>query len=114
MLKDDAAPFERTTFGSGLADRISTPRPLLGAGAGAACACCPISFCGAVFPPGAAGNREGGESFGVASAVLEATAEVHSDGCCAAGWGRTQWLNAAECAVLNRLMLLGGRLFCHS
>lgn len=87
MLKDDVASFERTTCGSGVADRISTLRPLLFAQVGSKDTCCPVSSCGAAFPAvlGAAGAREGGES----AAALEATVGGHSEGCCAAGWGRT-------------------------
>lgn len=115
MLKDDVAVFERTTCGSGVADKMLMPRWPPFAEVAVKDTCCATSFCGGAVLS-AAGDREGGDSTGAGliSAALGATAGRHGEGCCAAGWGRMGWLNAAECAVLNRLMLLGGRLFCHS
>ncbi len=60
------------------------------------------------------GDREGGESCAEVFAGLKAETPGRRDGCGVAGCQRRLELRAAECAVLNMLMLDGCRLRCHS
>jgi hypothetical protein len=63
---------------------------------------------------GEVGGRVGGDSSALAFAGLKAGAGGRKEGCCGPGCQRMLWFSAAECAVLNMLMLFCGRLCCHS
>ena len=128
--------FVRTTCGSGTADAI--PIPWLPASAVSAALVIAgwLSFCTGTFSArlgaapataawlpictgtfsarlGAAGGRVG-DNAAVAIAGLKAGAGGRREGCCGPGCQRMLWFSAAECAVLNMLMLFCGRLCCHS
>ena len=71
-----------------------------------------VAFAG--LKAGEAGARVGGDKYVVAFAGLKAGAGGRGEGCCGPGCQRMLWFSAAECAVLNMLMLFCGRLCCHS